>query len=127
MNSETENIIQSEPNKVRQPRDYSFIRNNHYGNIIIKATPRLNKVDQPEKARYFKTFYYCGKQLGVNQGIVKYSCDGTNKCYGGKSKIDKTLWNFKYVNDIPVEQIEIKPKKVKPIKVKSKETTNESS
>lgn len=97
--------------KEHKPRDYSFIKNNHYTNKIIKATSKDGQV------RYFKTFYYCGKQLSINQGIVKYSCDKTNKCYGGKSKIDKIFWKFEYITDNDEinkinDKIEFKPKKI---------------
>ncbi|DAC81755.1 TPA_asm: hypothetical protein [Trichoplax MELD virus] len=77
-------------------RDYSFVSKNHENVKKIKATC----IDTDEVS-YYHSIYNCQKKLGINCGIIKMSCDKTNRCKSGKSKVDGKKYKFDYVDEIP--------------------------
>jgi len=59
--------------KSSKDRDYTFAAKNHENKKCIKAT---NKDTNEES--YFKSMYAVQQHPGINVGIVKMVCDGTN-------------------------------------------------
>jgi len=98
--------------KAAKERDYSFVSQNHKNRKCVKAT---NK-DTDEES-YYKSMYAVKQYLGVNVGIVKMACEGTNHCKSGVSKKDGHRYTFEYVKeeDLPDnyrKSANIRPKKV---------------
>ena len=63
--------------------------NNHKNRKCVKA---INLVTQ--EVFYFRSMYAVQKRLGINSGIVKMVCEGTDI-----SKVDKYRYKFEYIKE----------------------------
>lgn len=61
-----------------------------------RAVKAINLMTKGE--HYFPSLYSVEKELGVNCGIVKMVCEGTNYCKSGRSKFDDYKYTFEYIN-----------------------------
>ena len=84
--------------KSAKDRDYKFAAKNHENKKCVKATNcRTNEIS------YFNSMYAVQQHFGINAGIVKMVCEGTNNCKSGKSKKDGHSYTFEYIkqDDLP--------------------------
>ena len=84
--------------KSTKDRDYKFAAKNHENKKCVKATNcSTNEIS------YFNSMYAVQQHFGINAGIVKMVCEGTNNCKSGKSKKDGHSYTFEYIkqDDLP--------------------------
>jgi hypothetical protein len=72
---------------------------------MIKATGE-DKID----VRYYDSVYACSQLLKINAGLIKYACEGKNRVYGGKSKINNKYYTFAYITEAPKDSMLSMPK-----------------
>ena len=96
-------LSQKENNKKSaKNRDYSFVVNNHINKKFVKA------IDcSTDEVTYYDSMYAVQQNLGINAGIVKMVCEGTNHCKTGISKKNGVSYKFEYVDkeDMPDDYI----------------------
>ena len=73
--------------KAAKIRDYSSVVNNHINKKIVKA------IDcSTDEVTYYHSMYAVQQNLGINDGIVKMVCEGTNHCKTGISKKNRQTY-----------------------------------
>ena len=84
--------------KSAKDRDYSFVAKNHQNRKCVKAT---NK--NTNEVSFYNSMSAIQQHLGINSGIVKMTCEGTNHCKSGVSKKDGHSYTFEYIkqDDLP--------------------------
>ena len=84
--------------KSAKDRDYTFAAKNYENRKCVKA---INK--NTNEASYYNSMYAVQQHLGINAGIVKMVCEGTNNCKSGISKKDGHSYKFQYIkqDDLP--------------------------
>jgi len=84
--------------KTAKYRDYTFAAKNHQNKKCVKATNKTTT-----EVSYYNSLYSVYQHLGINAGIVKMACDGTNHCKSGVSKKDGYSYTFEYIkqDDLP--------------------------
>ena len=84
--------------KSAKDRDYKFTAKNHENRKCVKA---INK--NTNEVSYYNSMYAVKQHLGINAGIVKMVCKGTNHCKSGVSKKDGHSYTFEYIkqDDLP--------------------------
>ena len=84
--------------KSAKDRDYTFAAYNHEYRRCVKA---INK--DTGEISHFNSLYSVQQHIGINAGIVKMVCEGTNHCKSGVSKKDGHSYTFQYIkhDDLP--------------------------
>ena len=105
--------------KSAKNRDYAFAANNNKNRKCVKATNMTTK-----EVSYFFSMYSVQKNLGINAGVVKMTCEGDNYCKTGKSKKDGYFYKFEYIDEkeLPEDQAVLASQKAP--RVSSKEEKN---
>ena len=85
-------------NKSAKDRDYTFAAKNHENRKCVKA---INK--GTNEVTYYYSMSAVQQHIGINAGIVKMVCEGTNHCKSGVSKKDGHSYTFQYIkqDDLP--------------------------
>ena len=105
--TQKENCIKS-----AKRRDYTFAAKNHQNKKCVKAT----NIDTNEVS-HFNSLYAVNQHLGINAGIVKMVCEGTNHCETGISKKENCYYKFEYVKKEDMPDDYKKSANVRPIRV----------
>ena len=89
---------QQNSKKSAKDRDYSFSAHNHEYRRCVKA---INK--DTDEISHFNSLYSVQQHLGINAGIVRMVCEGTNHGKSGVSKKDGHSYTFQYIkhDDLP--------------------------
>ena len=61
--------------------------------------PRLviaTEIGNEENIKEYKSTYATQKDLGINTGLIKMCCEGTNRVKCGISKVDGKKYRFEY-------------------------------
>lgn len=75
-------------------RDFSFTKTNH-----TRVRPIIAINQETNEESEYKSMYATCKATGVNAGIVKMVCDGSNRCKSGNSKHDGVNWTFRFAEN----------------------------
>ena len=107
--------------KSAKDRDYTFARKNCENKKCVKA---INK--NTNEVSYYNSMYAINQHLGINAGIVKMVCEGTNNCKSGISKKDGDSYTFEYIKkeDLPdnyKKSSNIRPRRVSDEEKKKKQ------
>jgi hypothetical protein len=93
--SNLEEVTQSENCKrAAEGRDFSHMKSKQGPKAVYAVPmddgPNINIVD----CQKFHSVYQCGKEIGVNCGIISQCCDKKNYVKSGTSKIDGKRYHF---------------------------------
>jgi hypothetical protein len=84
----TNNLERKKPH-----RDYTVVKDNHRSRKQVKST-----CIETGEIKLFNSLYGAQKELGINAGLVKMCCEGTNNVKSGKSKFIEFTYTFEYAN-----------------------------
>jgi hypothetical protein len=98
--------------KSAKNRDYSFAAKNHENRKYVRAVNCVNDVES-----FFSSLYAVNQHLGINAGIVKMACEGSNNVKSGTSREDGCVYVFNYITKEELPENHKRSANVRPKKI----------
>jgi hypothetical protein len=99
--SNLEEVTQSENCKrAAGGRDFSHMKTKQGPKPVYAVSMDDNQILNILEFQQFHSIYQCGKELGVNCGIISQCCDKKNYVKSGTSKIDGKRYHFIWASEL---------------------------